>query len=290
MDKLKCMEVFVTVVETGNFTLASVKLDITSVMVGKQIRQLEELLGSRLLKRNTRHQSLTDAGAIYYRRAKTILNDINEAQDAVLELETGLGGKLRISAPVSMGSCVIAPLLASYFHRFPTVEIELVLSNAKVDLIDEGFDLTIRVGVLPDSGLVARPLRPYRNLICGSPAYFQREGVPRKWSDLDKHRCLAHQLWQPVWQQDDGAELSWPTRHVFSSNDGYALRAAAIGGVGLIMQPEALLEEAIQNGQLVSVLTDFLPPPLPVHLIYLQDPYPRRKLTSLVDFLVDALR
>jgi len=289
MDKLRCMEVFVTVVESGNFTLAGSKLGITTVRVGRQIRELEALLGTLLLKRSTRTQSLTEAGALYYRNAKTILDDVLRAQEAVQDLGGQPAGKLRISAPVSMGSCLIAPALARYQRDFPQVGIELVLGNARVNLVEDGFDLAVRVGALPDSSLVARPLQPYRNRICGAPAYLAEAGVPLAWSDLERHRCLAHLAWRAQWTGADGAERAWPTRQVFASNDGFALRAAAIAGAGLVLQPDVLLQDAIASGALVPVLDSFLPPPLPVHLLYLQDPYPRRRLASLVDFLLADL-
>jgi DNA-binding transcriptional LysR family regulator len=289
MDKLKCMEVLVCVVENGSFTQAGNKLGITTVMVGRQIRQLEELLGTRLLKRDTRKQSLTDAGQLFYHSAKTILDNVARAQEAVQDIDQQPRGRLRMSAPVSMGSCVIAPLLASYMELFPQVEIDLVLSNTKANLIDGEIDLAVRIGALPDSGLIARPLPPYRNRICAAPAYLARHGTPTRWTDLAQHRCLSHQAWQQEWMLADGSALAWPTRQVFSSNDGYALRAAAIAGAGLLLQPEVLLADAVRSGELVAVLDDFLPPPLPVNLLYLQDPHPRRRLASLVDFLLKAL-
>jgi len=214
---------------------------------------------------------------------------VARAQEAVHDSDAEPRGKLRISAPVSMGGCLIAPLLARYQRRYARVEIELLLSNSKANLIEEGIDLAVRIGALPDSGLVARPLRPYRNRICASPAYLARAGTPVAWTDLASHRCLGHQAWHPQWALADGTQLEWPTRHVFSSNDGYALRAAAIEGAGLILQPEVLLAPALGDGALVAVLDDFLPPPLPVHLLYLQDPFPRRRLASLVDFLMAEL-
>ena len=283
------MDVLVKVVETGNFTLAGARLGITTVMVGRQIRQLEASLGTRLLQRSTRKQSLTDAGMLYYQSAKAILDSVARAQEAVQDIAAEPQGRLRISAPVSMGSCLVAPLLARYQQRFPQIEIELLLSNAKVRLIEEGFDLALRVGALPDSGLVARPLRPYQNRICASPAYLARAGVPLDWPDLRAHRCLVHQAAPSEWVADDGKTCQWPAQHAFVSNDGYALRAAAIAGAGLIMQPEVLLADALRAGELVAVLDAFLPPPLPVHLLYLQDPYPRRKLAAVVEFLVAAL-
>lgn len=286
MDKLKCMETLVCVVETGNFTLAGSKLGITTAMVGRQVRQLEELLGTRLLKRNTRQQSLTDAGMLFHRSARDILDQVARAQEAALDTQAAPRGKLRVAAPVSLGSSVIAPLMAAYQLRFPLVEIELVLGNGMASLIDEGIDLAVRVGALLDSRLVARPLRPYQNRICASPAYLARAGVPRQWADLATHRCLAHQSWQPEWVARDDSTLAWPVQPTFSANNGYALRAAALAGAGLILQPEVLLADAIRSGALVVVLDQFVPPPLPVHLVYLQDPYPRRRLASLVDFLV----
>jgi DNA-binding transcriptional LysR family regulator len=283
------MEALVCVVETGNFTLAGNKLGITTVMIGRQIRQLEELLGTRLLKRDTRKQSLTEAGELFYHSARQILGDVARAQEAVLDVETEPRGRLRVATPISMGSSIIAPLIAKYQLRFPQVEIELVLGNGMVDLIEEGIDLSVRVGALPDSGMVARALRPYQNRICAAPDYLARAGTPLLWSDLSRHRCLEHQAWQPAWIGADGSTLAWPVQQAFSANDGYALRAAALAGAGLILQPEVLLAEAIRNGDLVVVLDDYVPPPIPVHLLYLQDPYPRRRLASLVDFLVAEL-
>jgi DNA-binding transcriptional LysR family regulator len=289
MDKLKCMEALVSVVETGNFTLAGDKLGITTVMVGRQIRQLEELLGTRLLKRNTRQQNLTDAGMAFYRSARDILDQVARAQEAALDVHAEPRGKLRLAAPVSLGSSVIAPLMARYQQRFPQVEIDLVLGNGMVNLIEDGIDVAVRVGALLDSGLVARPLQPYQNRICASPAYLARAGTPRQWSDLATHRCLAHQSWQPEWVAADGTVLAWPVQPTFSANNGDALRAAALAGAGLILQPEVMLAEAIRSGGLVVVLDQYAPPPLPVNLVYLQDPFPRRRLTSLVDFLVTEM-
>lgn len=258
-------------------------------MVGRQLRQLEEALGARLLLRDTRKQSLTEAGELFYRHAKEILASVARAQEALLDVDDEPRGKLRVAAPVSLGSSMIAPLIASYQQRFAKVDIELVLGNGMVDLIDGGFDLAIRVGALPDSTMVARPLRPYRNLICASPAYLARAGVPQTWEDLRSHRCLVHQAWQASWTAQDGGLLSWPMQQAFSANDGYALRAAAIAGAGLVLQPEVLLADAIQNGDLVAVLGNYVPPGLPVHLLYLRDPFSRRRLASLVDFLIGEL-
>jgi DNA-binding transcriptional LysR family regulator len=290
MDKLKCMETFVTAVDAGNFTVAGNRLGITAVVVGKQIRQLEDLFGRRLLNRNTRTQSLTEAGAVLYGRARAIVDAMAATQSELDEFDGAPKGKLRVSAPVSMGGYLIAPLLAHYQQHHPQVELELVVENRQVDLIDEGFDLAVRVGALADSGMVARPLPPYRNIICASPDYLSQAGTPRTWADLERHRCLRLLAFQPEWTSSSGETLRWPVQGAFSTNDGNALRAAAIAGAGLILQPSALLDEAVRNGQLLPVLQDFLPPPLPAHLVYLRDPYPRPTLASLVDFLLAQLK
>lgn len=149
--------------------------------------------------------------------------------------------------------------------------------------------LRVAAPVSMGASLLARPLRPYQNRICASPAYLARRGTPAQWSDLQQHSCLVHQSWQPEWMAANGQLLAWPTAQGFSANDGHALRAAALAGAGLILQPEVLLAEDIRSGALVVVLDRFAPPPLPVHLLYLQDPYRRRRLASLVDFLVAQL-
>jgi DNA-binding transcriptional LysR family regulator len=214
------MEVLVRVVESGSFTAAGNKLGVTTVMVGRQIRQLEEMLGMPLLQRNTRKQSLTDAGQLFYRSAKEILDNVARAQEAVQDIHLEPRGRLRIATPVTIGGTLIAPLVAAYQQRYPEVGIEMVLSNTTVNLIDDGFDLVIRGGILSDSGLVARPLQPYQNRICGSPTYLARAGVPAVWADLQHHRCLAHLSWHPTWRPtwlgNDGAELSWPSHEFFS--------------------------------------------------------------------------
>src|ERR1700688_2914848 len=152
MDKLRCMEAFVAVVETGNFSAAADKLDVSSVMVGKHIRQLEELLGARLLQRSTRRQSLTEAGAAFYESARTVLEQVRVAEHSIETMQATPRGLLRMSAP----------LISVYLRQHTEVKVELVLSNTRVDLIEEGFDMAIRIGALADSELVARPLRPYR--------------------------------------------------------------------------------------------------------------------------------
>lgn len=289
MDKLRCMEVFVAVVECGSFNRASEQFDISPVMVGKHIRQLEQHLGARLLQRSTRRQSLTDAGVTFYAHCRTLLADIHRAELAVDSLQAAPQGTLRISAPVTLGSCVVAPLLADYLRQQPQVNAELVLSDARVDLIKERFDLAVRIGEAGSDELVARPLGPYRMVICAAPAYLARYGTPQTLGDLANHQCLRHMAWNKntAWHLS-GAEPDggWPLLSHFVSNDGNALRQAALRGGGLILQPRVLLADDIAAGRLVPLLTDYAPPARLVHLVYLPDTQSRPKLNSFVAFLL----
>ncbi|NOZ15696.1 MAG: LysR family transcriptional regulator, partial [Betaproteobacteria bacterium] len=184
MDKLRSMETFVAVVEGGNFTEAAARLEMSAVMVGKYVQELETRLGARLLQRSTRRQSLTDAGRVFYEDAKRVLEQVRWAETSVERLRASPSGTLRVSAPTTFGACVIAPLAATFQQAHPQVRVELNLSNSMVDLVDEGFDLAIRIGALGDADLVAKPLCVYRMVICASPDYLARHGQPETPADL----------------------------------------------------------------------------------------------------------
>lgn len=292
MDKLRSMEVFVAVVEAGSFSAAAQQLDLSAVMVGKHVQQLEAHLGTRLLERSTRRQRLTEAGGGFYENCKKVLEQVRWAETSVESLQATPRGLLRISAPVTLGACLIAPLLASYLEAYPQVQAELTLSNSRVNLIEDAYDLAVRIGALGEAELVAKPLAPYRMVICASPAYLQRKGVPVSPADLVRHDCLTHLVWSSrgAWPHLDAPnELAWPARGRFASNDGHALRAAALRGAGLLLQPEVLLADDLGAGRLRPVLQQYVPAARPVHLVYLPDFRPRPKLTSLVNYLVQHL-
>lgn len=290
MDRLRSMEVFVAVVDTGTFSAAAQSLNLSGVMVGKTIQQLEDHLKARLLNRSTRRQNLTDAGTAFYKAARTILDEVKIAEDTIENMQATPQGRLRVSAPDTLGSAAIAPLLAAYSVEHPNVHVELVLSNERVNLIEDGFELAVRIGPLADSHLVARPLKPYQMVICASPTYLARAGVPRTMAELEEHNCLGHLAFKVrhAWRVGD-TEYAWPQKTTLSTNDGHALRAAAIAGAGLIIQPEVLLAEDIATGRLVRILDPYLPAPRPVNLVYLRDSKPRRKLMSLVHRILQEL-
>lgn len=293
MDKFRSMEVFVSVVETGSFTAASGDLNMSSVMVGKYIQQMEQHLSTRLLQRNTRRQNLTEAGSIFYENCKKVLEQVKWAESSVESLQAIPKGLLRISAPVTLGASLIAPLLVDYLRQYTEVNVELTLSNIRVDLIEDGYDMAIRIGSLGEVGMVAKPLVPYEMVICASPEYLSQNGFPLSPEELSKHHCLSHIVWDHhsglIQSASSHDKLIWPNRCRFSSNDGYALRNAALNGAGLLLQPRILIADDLNNGRLVSVLEDYVPPARPINLVYLPDARRRPKLTSIVNYLCGIL-
>ena len=285
MDKLRGMETFIAVAESGSFTGAAARLEMSAVMVGKYIAWLEAQLGTRLLERNTRRQSLTDAGRVWFEEAKRVIEQVAIAERSVERLRTAPAGTLRVTAPTSFGGCVIAPLTATFLQRFPEVRVELDLTNRMVDLVEEGVDLAIRIGDIHTEDLVAKYLCPYRMVICAAPDYLARHGTPQTPDDLVNHLCLSHTVWtaRNEWRLPGmEGEARWKRDAILRCNDGYGLRMAAIAGAGLLLQPEVLVADELANGRLIRVLESFTPQPRPVHLLWRQDLRPLPKLTQFI--------
>lgn len=290
MDKLRSMEVFVATVDSGSFTAAAEVFSISPVMVGKHIRFLETLLGARLLTRTTRRQNLTEIGQQYLERCRLILAQISVAESGAEAMRTTPRGVLKINAPVSFGAQCVAPAMTDYLRMHPDVSLDLNLNDRVIDLIEEGYDAAIRIGTLNDSGLVARPLRPYKMMICAAPAYLAAAGRPTTPADLRKHQCLDFMHWHKNtrWRLKDaplnGSEFPLCR---FRSNNGLALKMAALQGFGLIMQSEILLAEDVAAGRLVSLLEDFVPPARAMHIVYPRDRQATPKMTTCVEFLLE---
>lgn len=278
MDALRCMQAFVAVAERGSFAGAAEQLQVSAVMVGKYIQQLETHLGTALLQRNTRRQRLTEAGSAYLAGCRQVLEQVQQAEADVAGLQIQPRGLLRVSAPTTWGSCVLAPQLAGLLRAQPQLNIELDLSNRRVDLIEDGFDVAIRVGPLPSQEVVARPLPPYAMSLCAAPSYLRKRGTPRTPADLEGHDCLSHLAWRGGhgWQLANGEQVDWEAR--LTCNDGFALREAAVAGAGLVLQPTALLAGEIAAGRLKPLLRDYLP-----------DRRPRPRLQCFVDFVMTTL-
>lgn len=289
MDKLSSIEAFICAVESGNFTEAARRLDISAVMVGKHVRQLEKSLDSRLLQRNTRRQHLTEAGESYYQQCKTALAQLRLAEDTVENMKRTPSGLLRISAPLNLGSAAIAGIIARYQQHYPQVRIELDLSDSFVDLIGQGFDFAIRIGSLnPAEPLVAKKIGDYRMVVCATPGYLAAYGTPQTPEALYQHRCLANMAWNKsnAWQLGG---VFWPADSSFICNDGQALRQAALAGAGLVLQPEILLAEDIAAGRLVPVLQQWQQASRPIHLLWRQDLSPSEKRSRFIAWLHEQL-
>lgn len=286
MDRLSGMSVFVKAVETGSFAATASALNLSSAMVGRYVQGLEESLGVKLLARTTRRQSLTDIGRIYYEHCKLVLAEVDAADASIQSARATPRGLLRINAPVSFGEHRLAPALPDYMARNPEVTVELTLNNRFVDLVEEGFDIAIRIGALADSSLIARPLAPYRLALCAAPAYLAEHGVPTTPDELRHHVCLgfvpgaSREPWR-----FRGAEVS-PRGPLFS-NSGQALIAAALAGLGIIMQAEIQLSADLAAGRLIALLADAMPSPLPMNLVFPPDRRPTPKLRSFIDFMIE---
>lgn len=284
------MAIFVRVVEKGCLAAAAEEFCTSATMVGKHLRALEEHLGARLLNRTTRRQSVTDLGHEYYDRCKQILADVEAADGIADAMHAVPRGVLRVTAPSSFGSHGLVHALPDYFARYPEVGVDLSLNDRIVDMVEERFEVAIRIGSLPDSNLVARPLADYRTLICASPSYLARHGVPKCLADLSTHDCLGFSHWKIR----DEWHLNGPhgreavrVQGRFQVNSGQALRMAALFGLGIVMQPEVLLAEDLAAGRLVRVLPDYETFARPMHVVYLADRYSKPKLRSFVEFVVE---
>ena len=294
IDRLTSMEVFVKAVDLGSFTAAATALGLSSQMVGKHIRVLEQRLGTQLMRRSTRRQGLTDAGRLFYERCRAVLAEVEAAEAVAEEVSATPRGRLRVSAPVGFGACRLAPVLTAFMERYPGVEIELVLTDRYVDLIDEGFDAVLRLGPIPDTSLAARDLAAHDQVACASPAYLARKGAPRTPADLGGHDCLgfvnASGLPYSEWRftARDGTAHPVRIRSRFRTNDGRVLAAAAVAGGGIVLQPDAVLREHLDAGRLVPVLTDYVAPSRPMVLMFSGQRSQPPKLRALIDTIVAA--
>lgn len=289
MDRLTSMAVFVRVVELGGFAAAAKEAEISPAMAAKHVVALEQRLGSRLLHRSTRRRSLTEVGHLYFDRCKRLLAEVEAAESSVSALQAAPRGTLRITAPVSFGTQRLAPALSGFLQKHPEINVELMLSDRVVDLIEEGFEAAVRIGRLADSQLVARPLRPYRSLLCASPDYIRRRGRPRSPQDLPAHDCLDFTFAGPRgrWRMSrDGEEQIVRFTPRLRANNGDALRQAALAGLGIVMQPEVLLGSDVAAGRLTRVLPAWSPPERQMHLLYMRDRQITPKLQAFISFVL----
>jgi DNA-binding transcriptional LysR family regulator len=290
MDRLAAMEAFVRVAEARSFSEAARRLGQSKSVVSRQVAALEEELGARLLTRTTRSLALTEAGRTYFERAARILADVDEADASVSLLAGAPRGRLRVNAPMSFGFLHLAPQLPLFMERYPEVEVDMAMNDRMVDLVEEGFDVAVRItGRLPDSSLVARKLAPVRMAIVASPDYLARRGEPASPEELAGHDCLLYTSDQ--WQLTglDGKPRPVHVRGRLRANNGDALRAAALAGLGLALLPTFIVGRDLQDGTLVPVLCNHIPCQSTLYAVYPEVRQLSPKVRAFVDFLAAQL-
>lgn len=293
MDRFVSMSVFTRVVERGSFVAAAEGSGMTATMVGNHIRALEDRLGARLLNRTTRQQSLTDTGRDYYQQCVSILAQVRAAEGEARDVRERPRGRLRVSAPVMYGTMKLVPAIGEYLQANPEVQVELALNDRFVDLADEGFEAAIRIGELADSNLIARPMGRSSLVACASPAYLAQHGTPTTPRDLEQHQCIAIGFvsgLQRDWRftlEDNSQQIVRVPGRLDISGSGIALRESALAGLGIIFQPEMIVDQDIAAGRLIRLFPELPSPSNPVHLLYLPERKLTAKLTSFINFMTE---
>jgi len=291
MDKTQEMASFVAVVEAGSFVAAAEALGLSKAAVSRQIGELEQRLGARLLHRTTRRLSLTDDGQLFYARAKELLAAIEEAESEITSRSGEPSGLLRINAPLTFGVLHLAPLWGRFADAHPKVSLEIDLSDRIVDLVEEGYDLAVRITNLPSSQLVSRQLASSRMVLCASPDYLVRHGIPAHPRDLATHRVISYSYWstRDEWSfTGPEGEVRVRTQPRIHANNGDTCRAAALDHQGIILQPDFLVGDDLRQGTLVELLPDYASLTIGIHAVYPSRKYLPIKTRRMVDFLAAA--
>jgi DNA-binding transcriptional LysR family regulator len=288
MDKLAAMRVFVKIADAGNLSAAGRQLGQSLTSVSRQLMALEELLGTTLVERTTRHLSLTESGLLYYERAKQILEEVAEAERGLTAQRGIASGRLHVSSPSLLGRLRLAPMLPGFLAEQTQVSIDLMLVDRPVRLAEEGIDVALRLGPLEDSGLIVRKLDDIQLVVCAAPDYLRRRGEPARPDDLVEHDCLAFGDVPGVaeWSFQDGAmrrSLRIPTR--LCANDYDALVSAALAGAGLIRAPSWQVAHYLADGRLRIVLGAYQRPPTSLSILTLRNRLLLPKVRAFVDFL-----
>ncbi|KAF1014177.1 MAG: HTH-type transcriptional regulator DmlR [Stenotrophomonas maltophilia] len=291
MDTLDAMRVFVAVVERNGFSAAAQALGLSTAGVTRQVAALEKRLNTRLLHRTTRRVSTTNAGAAYYAQCVRLLAEFDALEASVGAQALAPSGTLRINAPVSWGIARLGPLLAGFRARFPQVELDLALSDRLVDMVEEGYDVVIRINREPDPTLIARKLGHARITLCAAPSYLQVHGTPQTPQALAGHACLTYSYWSGGYHwplQGPGGEVKVAVSSQLRANNGDVLREAAIAGMGIMLQPDFLIDPALADGRLVRVLPEWEAAPVGIYAVYNSRNHLAPKVHSFIDYPVEA--
>jgi len=287
MDKLTRIKAFTLVVETGSFSAASDRLGISRAAASKYISQLEVQLGVRLLNRTTRYVSTTESGRMYFDRCKEMLLLMEEADDLVTGLSGAPKGTLRISAPSVFANRHLMPLLGEFSRLYPDVKMEIMVSERLVDLVEEGYDLAIRIAYQHDPELITRRLTSCKHVLVASPAYLKTAPALEEPADLQQHACMLYSFTQNnTWPlEKDGEEYPVKVSPILTTNDPDVLLEAAIAGMGITIMPTFIAYETIRNGKLQTVLNGYTLLNLEIHAVYASRHYLPAKTRIFIDFL-----
>jgi LysR family transcriptional regulator for bpeEF and oprC len=292
MDRLQAMQVFTRVVDTNSFTRAAETLDLPRASVTTIIQNLEAFLGTRLMHRTTRRLSLTPDGAAYYERCVRILADVEETEASFQSGNKKPHGKLRIDMPGSIGRLLVIPSLSEFHTRYPDIDLQLGLSDRPVDLLQEGVDCVVRVGALQDSSLVARRIGLFEGVTCAAPDYIARAGMPASLDDLENHKAVNYFSSRTGRTLDwafmvDGKEIEVKMKGIVSVNDADAYVTCGLEGFGLIQPALFMVLPHLRSGQLVEVLPELKPLPMPISAVYPHSRHLSPKVRVFVDWIAE---
>ena len=292
MDKFQEMASFVAVVEAGSFVGAADATGLSKAAVSRHVAELEQRLGARLLHRTTRRLSLTDDGQLFFTRAKEMLAAIDEAESEIRSRSGEPSGLLRINAPLTFGILHLAPLWGRFAQLYPKVSLDIELSDRVVDLVEEGYDLAVRITNLPSSQLVSRQLASTRMVACASPEYLALHGTPKHPRELAQHEVISYSYWAArnewTFTAPDDSPVVVRTHARIHANNGDTCRAAALHHQGIILQPDFLVADDLRRGDLVELLPAYRAMTLGIHAVYPSRKHLPIKTRRLVDFLVEA--
>lgn len=288
MDRFDAMTAFVAVCEAESLTDAARKLGLSPSVMSRQIAALEARLGTRLFHRTTRSISLTDAGGRFLARARRILADLEEAEGAAQDEKAAPRGRLSVTAPVIFGRLHVAPVLARFVELYPQVSIDLTLSDRFINLVEEGHDLAVRIGHLPDSQLIARRFGETRRALVASPAFLAQAGIPLHPSELVKLDVIAFTPVAPPFDWQFAVDLKVRVEPRFVVNNGDTAIALALAGTGIARVLYYQVRDAISEGRLVEVLAPFAPEPLPIHAVYPSARLLPGKVRAFLDLLAET--
>lgn len=279
---------FVYVAEYESFTRAAKELGISIAQVSRQVSALEKRLNIKLLYRTTRKISLTEEGRVFYKHCRGVLDGLDAAEQAISSLQSTPQGKIKLTAPVTYGEQQLLPLINDFIVQYPDIEVNAFLSNQKVDLVEGGYDLAIRIGKLRDSTLMAKKLSHRTNFVCASPSYLDRYGAPQTLAELSTHNCLLGSL--DYWHFKEGERernirVSGRVRY----NSGYSLVDAALKGLGMVQLPDYYVQKYLESGELISVLDDFREPEEGIWAVYPQNRHLSTKIQMLLQYLQQHL-